>query len=211
MKTNVVQGLHASAPHRLPFAPELEIRAFALPSDAGNLLVYGAPGVDRGLLDQVGGVDAQYLNHWHEAMFMSDAVDARVHVHEADRRAAEERTRVDGTFSGLEVVGGDFVLIPTPGHTPGATAFLWKSGEGRYLFTGDSVYLHEGEWIAAVLESSDRAAYIDSLELLREVEFDVLVPWAATAGEPYYSPTTPHDARRRFDSIIGRLRRGAGH
>ena len=202
-------NLRASAAHRLPFAPEVEVRAFVLPRSDGNLIVYGAPGVDRTLVDEVGGVRAQYLNHWHEAMFMSDDVDLPVRVHDADREPTEERTRVDGTFAAREVLGGDFELIPTPGHTPGATAFLWDSGEGRYLFTGDSVYLHEGEWIAAVLESSDRAAYIESLELLREIEFDVLVPWAATAGEPYYSPTTPQDARRRLEEIIRRLRDGA--
>ena len=202
-------SLRASAPHRLPFAPDLEIRAFVLPRSDGNLIVYGAPGVDRALVDEVGGVRAQYLNHWHEAMVMGDDVDLPVHVHEADRGPTEERTRVDATFAAREVVGGDFEVIPTPGHTPGATAFLWDGGEGRYLFTGDSVYLHEGEWIAAVLESSDRDAYIESLELLREVEFDVLVPWAATAGEPYYSATTPQDARGRLDAIIGRLRGGA--
>ena len=49
--------------------------------------------------------------------------------------------------------------------------------------------------------SSDRAAYIESLELLRDLQFDALVPWAAT-GEPYYSLTDPADARRRIDAIL---------
>ena len=49
-------------------------------------------------------------------------------------------------------------MIPIPGHTPGATAYLWDSGERRYLFTGDSLYLSDGEWMAAVLDSSDRDA-----------------------------------------------------
>jgi hypothetical protein len=62
-----------------------------------------------------------------------------------------------------------------------------------------------------VLDSSDREAYIASLELIREIDFDVLVPWAATGGQPYYSPTSRAGARRRIDAIIERLRRGESH
>ena len=75
-------------------------------------------------------------------------------------------------------------VIPTPGHTAGATAYLWDTGEHRALFTGDSVYLRDGEWVAAVLGSSDRERYIEGLELMRGLDFDVLVPWAASVGQP---------------------------
>jgi hypothetical protein len=40
-----------------------------------------------------------------------------------------------------------------------------------------------------VLQSSDRASYIESLGLIEELDFDVLVPWAATAGQPYHAVT----------------------
>jgi glyoxylase-like metal-dependent hydrolase (beta-lactamase superfamily II) len=102
----------------------------------------------------------------------------------------------------------DFEVIPTPGHTPGATAYLWDSGEHRLLFTGDSVYLDDGEWVAAVLASSDRAAYIESLERLGELDFDVLVPWAATHRQPAYVITGRAEAQRRIGVIVERLRRG---
>ena len=110
------------------------------------------------------------------------------------------------------MLDGDFELIPIPGHTPGATAFLWDSGEQRLLFTGDSVYLRDGEWVVAVLEgTSDRAAYIESLELLRGLEFDVLVPWAASGESAATRVTDPADTRRRIDAILARLRRGEDH
>ena len=35
--------------------------------------------------------------------------------------------------------------------------YLWDSGEHRLLFTGDTIYLDDGGWVAAVLETSDRA------------------------------------------------------
>jgi hypothetical protein len=49
------------------------------------------------------------------------------------------------------------------------------------------------------------------LELLRELEFDALFPWAASADRPYYTLTNPDDARSRIDAIIDRLRRGEDH
>jgi glyoxylase-like metal-dependent hydrolase (beta-lactamase superfamily II) len=205
--------LHATAPEPLPFAPSLQVRAFVLEREHGNLLVYAAPTITAAApaIEALGGVTHQYLNHWHEAAFGGDGVEAPLAIHVDDRAAAEDSRPVDETFSDRARLDGDFEIIPTPGHTPGATAFLWHNGEQRLLFTGDSVYLRNGDWIAAVLEgSSDRAAYIESLELLRELEFDVLVPWAAR-GESYYTRTDPADARRRFDAILERLRRGEDH
>ena len=205
--------LHATRPEPLPFAPSLHIRAFVLERGPGNLLVYAAPtvGAAAPAIEALGGVTQQYLNHWHEAAFGGDGVDAPLLVHADDRAAAEDSLPVDETFSDRVVLDGDFEIIPTPGHTPGATAFLWHADGQRLLFTGDSVYLRHGEWVAALLEgSSDRAAYIESLELLRGLEFDVLVPWAAS-GDAYYAHTDPADARKRIDAILERLRRGEDH
>jgi hypothetical protein len=47
---------------------------------------------------------------------------------------AEERgagCNVDETFSGRHRLDDDFEVIPTPGHTSGATADLWDTGEHR--------------------------------------------------------------------------------
>jgi glyoxylase-like metal-dependent hydrolase (beta-lactamase superfamily II) len=99
-------------------------------------------------------------------------------------------------------------VIPTPGHTNGATTFLWDSGEHRFLFTGDTVYLKDGEWVAAVLESSDRDPYIASLDLIRELDFDVLVPWAAFGGQAHHALTDQTDAARRIDAMLQRVRLG---
>ena len=196
----MIERLHASEPQPLPFAPSLHVRSFALERDDGNLLVYGAetaPALDD--------VERRYLGHWHEAMFAAD-LDAPTFVHARDRAPSEQRTAIAGTFSGPERLG-DFELIPIPGHTPGATAFLWDTGDHRLLFTGDSIYLDEDEWVAAFNVSGvDRSAYVASLERLRELEFDVLVPWAATAGHPFHADAA--DAQRRIGAILDRVQRG---
>jgi hypothetical protein len=196
-------GLRASAPETLPFAPSLAIRAFVLEREAGDVLIYSA----TGLRDVA--ATRHYLNHRHEAMFASEGVDAPLFVHERERPRVEQHYAVRAAFSRRHTLDDDFEVIPTPGHTSGATAYLWDSGEHRMLFTGDTIYLDEGEWVAAVLASSDRERYLESLELLRSLEFDVLVPWAATLGQPFYALTDSGDARRRIDAIAERVRAGA--
>ena len=198
-----IPGIHASAPHPLPFAPSLEVRAFVLERDLGDVLVYS-----NDTLDDPEGVSRWYLNHRHEAMFVAGAVTAPLFVHERERRSVEAKAHVRATFSRRHILDDDFEVIPTPGHTPGATAYLWDSGEHRFLFTGDTIFLRDGEWVAAVLDSSDRATYLDSLGLIRELDFDVLVPWAASAGEQPYAVTSRADARRRIDALIERVRAG---
>jgi glyoxylase-like metal-dependent hydrolase (beta-lactamase superfamily II) len=207
----VIPHLHATSPEVLPFAPSLNVRAFLLERKRGNILVYSTTALegDAAAIEELGGIARHYLNHGHEAMFASDWVDAPLFVHENDRDTVEGTYQVRGTFSRRHRFDDDFEVIPTPGHTSGATAFLWDSGGHRALFTGDTVYLDRGEWVAAVLEgSSDRAAYLESLELIRELDFDVLVPWAATAGEPYHAVVSRAEARRRIGAIIERVRRG---
>ena len=214
----LIPDLYASAPEALSFAPSTHVRAFLLRRDQGNLLIYSAPTVvdEAAAIEELGGVARHYLNHWHEAAFggadrIAATFKAPLFCHEDDRQKASESVAVAGTFSRRHMAGDDLEVIPIPGHTPGATAYLWDSGRHRCLFTGDSLYLREGEWVAAVLESSDRDAYIQSLELVKDLDFDVLVPWAATAGQPFHVVTDKADAGRRIDTILGRVRRGDDH
>jgi glyoxylase-like metal-dependent hydrolase (beta-lactamase superfamily II) len=210
---SLIPGLHATAPEPLPFAPELEVRAFLLRRRHGNVLMYSTSTVagDAAALDDLGGVARQYLNHRHEAAFGGDLAGVPLFVHAGDRDAIAEHRTVRASFSAAHTFEDDLDVIPTPGHTPGATAYLWDSGQHRFLFTGDTLYLRDGRWVAAVLGSSDRAAYLESLERIRGLDFDVLVPWAASAGDPYYAVTSNADARRRVNAIMDRIWRGEDH
>jgi Metallo-beta-lactamase superfamily len=213
----VIPSLFASTPDTLAFDRSLEIRSFLVQRDAGNILVYRGDAVeqDTGSVGLLGGVSRQYLNHRHEASLSSDWITseygAPLFVHRADADAVSRTAELGALFYGRHRLDADFEVIPTPGHTPGATAFLWDSGEHRSLFTGDTIFLREGEWVAAVLDFSDRERYLESLELLRALDFDVLVPWAATAGGPYYALVDEAEAKRRITSILHRVRRGERH
>jgi glyoxylase-like metal-dependent hydrolase (beta-lactamase superfamily II) len=214
----VIPGLYASAPQTLSFAPSAHVRAFLLQRPQGNLLIYSAGTVadDARAIEDHGGISRHYLNHWHEAAFgggdrIASAFDAPLFCHENERQSVSETSNVAGTFSLRHMQGDDLEVIPVPGHTSGATVYLWDTGRHRCLFTGDSVYLREADWVAAVLESSDRAAYVESLKLIKELDFHVLVPWVATAGKPFHAVTDRADAGRRIDAILERLRRGDDH
>jgi glyoxylase-like metal-dependent hydrolase (beta-lactamase superfamily II) len=208
--TPAIDGLFASTPEPLSFAPSLQIRAFQLLRERGNVLIYSARGLDAdaGEIEARGGVSRQYLNHRHEAAFASRAIAAPLFVHENERQGVADYLHVRGTFSRRHMLDEDFEVIPTPGHTTGATSYLWDTGEHRLLFTGDTIHLHEGEWRAAVLGSSDRARYLESLDLIRGLDFDVLVPWAASGGHPFVVHTTPANTRHTIAEILDRIWRG---
>jgi hypothetical protein len=215
---SLIPGVHASSPARLAVEPSIELRAFLLRRASGNLLVYSSAALagETAAIQALGGAVRHYLGHWHEAPFghveLVAGLEVPLFCHEAERARVVRSRRVDGTFATRHRVDEDFEVIPIPGHTPGSTAFLWHGDQHRCLFTTDSVYLSDGTWIAALLEgSSDRAAYIESLALLREVEFDVLLPWAAKQGGAFHAFTDQADARRRLDAIIDRLRHGEDH
>lgn len=104
------------------------------------------------------------------------------------------------------MIDDDFEVIPTPGHTPGATSYLRDSGTHRFLFTGDSLWVEHGEWKAVVLGSGDRAATLDSLALIRDLDFDVLVPWAV--GESCIDVTSRSQTWHRINAIMSRIAGG---
>ncbi len=215
---SVVPGLYASAPESLGFGRALEIRAFLLVRESGNVLISRSDRLERDAdaVHALGGIARQYLGHRHEASPACDRVaqefGAPLLVHEAEEPSVSRTCRVAHTFSLRHRVGDDLEVIPTPGHTSGATAYLWDSGEHRCLFTGDSIYVRDGEWVAALLDGvSDRERYIESLELIRGLDYDVLVPSIASAGQPHHAVVERAEAQRRVGAILERLRRGEDH
>lgn len=206
----VVTDLYATPAQPLPFASSISMRTFLCCRDRGNMLMYGGSDLaaEAPALEQLGGVHRHYLNHRHEAEVASGPSPYATYVHEDDSGAAARSIGAVEPFSGRGVLDDDFEVIPVPGHTPGATAFLWNQGEHRVLFTGDTLYLSQGQWVAAVLDSSDREKYTASLELIRDLEYDLLVPWISTRDQPLFTRTSRQQARRRIDAVLERLRRG---
>src|SRR6266496_3966848 len=211
------------SPKRCRSGPRSRSAPSCFSAEQGNLLVYRAETLklDEAAVNDLGGISRQYLNHRHEAApacdWVAETFGAPLFCHADDAQSASAGCAVAQTFSERHRLDGDFEVIPTPGHTPGATAYLWDSGRHRCLFTGDTIFFPGGEWRALLLRSnapppldgaSDRDLYLDSLERVRGLDFDLLVPSLATAGQPYYEFVEQSEAVRRIDAIIERVRRG---
>ncbi len=207
-----IEGLRATPPGTLPFLANAQVRSFILERPRGNAIVYNSPGLSEAA-DEIRALgDATHLliNHSHEAMYGTPRLDAPVFVHERDRAETARGLPVVGTFTHRQMIDDDLEVIPTPGHTPGTISYLWDSGTHRFLFTGDLLWVEYGNWKAVVLGGSDCAASLDSLRLIRDLDFDVLVPWAAMKGEPSVNVVTHDDARRFIDAVIARVEAGSG-
>jgi hypothetical protein len=60
-----------------------------------------------------------------------------------------------------------------------------------------------------VLDPALRGDYLESLALVRDLDFDVLVPWGVTEGSPPVDVVTdPSERHDRIDAIIDRVRAG---
>jgi cyclase len=70
----------------------------------------------------------------------------------------------------LRVGDHDFHLLHTPGHTPGQLAVYVP--QERMVFTGDSIFSGCQTW----LMTSDVDQWLDSLEIIRALDVDTLIP-----------------------------------
>lgn len=206
-----IEGLRATPPTRLPYQANVLVRSFLLERANGNTIVYNSPGVSSAATDirALGGAARLLINHGHEAMYGAPDLDAPVFVHERDRAETARSMTIAGVFNRRQMIADDLEVIPTPGHTPGTTSYLWDNGSHRFLFTGDFVWIQDGEWKAVVLASSNRAHYLNSLALVRELDFDVLVPWGTTREDPATAVTSRTEIRDRLDAIIARVEAGS--
>ncbi|MCZ2813246.1 MBL fold metallo-hydrolase [Modestobacter sp. VKM Ac-2979] len=206
-----IEGLLATPTSRLPYQHNVLLRSYVLERPQGNLVVYNSPGVSESAAAILAlGAPARLLvNHGHESMYGQPDLDVPIWVHRDDRSELATSLDVTGTFDGPGMIDDDLEVIPTPGHTAGTTSYLWDNGTHRFLFTGDFIWIEDGEWKAVVLSSGLRRDYLDSLALVRELDFDVLVPWGTTEGDPPYGlvpdPAQRHD---RIDAIIDRVEAG---
>ena len=203
-----IRGLYATPTAPLPFLSGVVVRSFLLERDQGNIIVYHSPGITAAAHDilAMGRPDRLLVNHWHEAMFEPPELDVPIFVHENDRD--KTNLPVTGTFSKREKIDDDLEIIPTPGHTRGTAMFLWDNGEHRLLFPGDTIWVQGGEWKAVLLAERDREAYLASLSLLMELDFDLLVPWGSEEGQPYGYGVTRSQARENLKAISDRLHGG---
>jgi hypothetical protein len=204
------EGLHSTPTARLPYQADILLRSYVLERPAGNVLVYNSPGLTAAAsaIRDLGPANRLLINHEHEAMYGMPELDVPVFVHRRDRAATARSMPVSGVFDRRQMIDDDLEVIPTPGHTAGTTSFLWDNGRHRFLFTGDFIWIDSGEWKAVVLDPALRPEYLESLALVRELDFDVLVPWGVTEGALGCAPADRTEVQERLDGIIRRVAAG---
>ena len=80
----------------------------------------------------------------------------------------------------------------------------------RFLFTGDFLCSEGDKLRTVILPSSNRDASVNSLQLIRDLDFDVLVPWVSIKGErPVYFVKDEEEKQKNIQNIIDRVRDGA--
>lgn len=164
-----------------PF-PGLTTHAYLWTSGGHNALFYcPATDADFAALDALGGVDDHYLSHQDEAGPMlarvADRFGSRLHAPAAEHETIGRHRAIDVPLSTRHVDDRGIEVLPTPGHTPGSTSYLVHGAEGRYLFTGDTMFVAaDGRWSTFVIPGiGDAAAMTDSLHLLASLQPDVVI------------------------------------
>lgn len=165
---------------------------------------------DLNQIEQLGGIRYQLLAHRHESSPALAWVKQRFHsqlgcsVLEAP--FIHKDASADLLFDAHEDHLDDIEIIHTPGHTDGSLCFLYHSPHGRYLFTGDSLFLWDGRWATLVLESEggNRDQIISSLQSLRNLNPDWVMS-SGFVGEQSYGRVTPDEWRALIDARIAEL------
>ncbi len=187
----------------------MQTHAYVLRRPQGNAVLYSSSTLpsEADWLREAGGVDHQFLNHRDEAGpacdWVFDTFGAPLHCHELERDAIGKQCTVHGTFREEGYVLPDLLAIPTPGHCPGSTCYLWHGPDDDYLFTGDTVYLNEGRWEVYVSRGTTDEM-IASLNRIAKLRFGFLLP-GLFIGDVKDAQTDTSDVRRQTDAIISRL------
>jgi hydroxyacylglutathione hydrolase len=197
-------------------APGLSTHAYLLSiGEHRNLLIYNtthAHELDH--IERLGGLHAQYLSHQDEVApslrAIKDRFGSTLRAARADLDAVSAVSPVDVEFDERGVDDNGIEVVPAPGHSPGSTAFRYRSPHGRtYLFTGDTLYVdRDGEWSAGYIPGySDAAPLRESILLLGGLAPDVVISSAFTgdAGvhevDPAEWPALVDGAVRKLEAV----------
>ncbi|WP_421879471.1 MBL fold metallo-hydrolase [Marinoscillum sp.] len=204
-------GLYATPVSSLPYISNVLVRSYLLVRPNGNIIIYNSLGIDQASdeIAKIGASVGLFMNHHHEAMYGKPNLDLPIWINELDESKAN--LPITTTYSEEKIIGDDLKIIPTPGHTQGTTSFLWDNGQHRFLFPGDSIWFQNGEWKAVVLGDSDRSAYLDSLETMKKLDFDFMMPWGVEKGSPAGYAISRDQKIEIFDKIIERLEAGKNY
>jgi len=177
----------------------------------GNLLFpcFGAHSSIEGsfaAIKRMGGVARQLLGDMHFAASCNDDVHRQFGAVAmcSDVEAADVRRKVRHVAEfplHRHLLLPRVEVIPTPGHRPGAVAYLVTLGDRRLLFAGDSIW-HDGSGWRCFAARKHHGVMRQTLSMLAELAFDVLYV-NTRADNPVCSIALDADERRALCARIG--------
>jgi len=198
-----------------PFS-SFKTNAYLLIRPEGNFLVYG-PGKNIStyydFIGSKGGIKKVLMSHRDEASknctTIAERFDAQVYCPKLEEEEISRKCHVDKTFSGDQKMDDTFEIIFTPGHSPGSSCFLWKAPDGKgILFTGDNLIPREKRvWGVYIMDKNNIPATIKSMQNLRSLKVDVIVPGGYSDTMPYEEVTIKR-WKQIIDDVIERLKAG---
>ena len=190
----------------------LTVHAYLLERPGGNVLFYN-PRSSRDFeeISDLGGIAHHCLSHCHEVdeslAEVAGRFDSKLCCHALVKPYLPEAVSADVLFDSppREFLGGDIEVIHTPGHTNNSVCYRYRSPHGKtYLFTGDAIYLDDGEWKTIVVadDGGDEAELASSLLSLKDLQVDVVI-CSVSIGEMRIVEVTPDEWRRVIDGLVG--------
>lgn len=188
----------------------LTVHAYLLVRPAGNVLFYNPrSAADFDEIAGLGGVAHHCLSHCHEVdeslAEVAGRFGSKLCCHVLVEPYFLEAVSADVLFDSppREYLGG-VEVIHTPGHTNNSVCYRYRSPGGKtYLFTGDAIYLDQGEWKTIVVadDGGDAAELARSLRALRELEVDVVI-CSVSIDEMRIVEVTPDAWRSIIDGLV---------
>ena len=184
----------------------------------GNFIIYNGGDLKelRAPIEALGGVAGIFINDRHNAK-QTQVISELCAYFGAPLYASVIEAKVPAiracpALSPLPfesaILGGDFEIIPLPGHTPGNLAYLWMAPENKILFIGDTLVHQNGEWNFWVSKPNCRTL-ARGLEALVERDFDVIVSTSFGCEGGNIFSLNVASKRALFGPVMERLERKA--
>jgi glyoxylase-like metal-dependent hydrolase (beta-lactamase superfamily II) len=140
----------------------------------------------------LGGVSTNEIAERFGATVYCSAIEAEAMGHRSNGVRIDHALPFERTL-----IECDVMLIPTPGHTAGQFSTLAEIEGVNILFTADFVWRQNGRWRPG---SPSRKKMLKAFEGLRDLAFDVVVPWTAYGQTELFVPVA--SVEQTVDAMI---------
>lgn len=192
----------------------MNAHAYLLTHSEGNVLFYNPhQDIDFEKIAELGGAKYLYLSHNHEINKWLEEVKYEFSLelccHQNALPYFSETLSPDVLFDSKKsqnhAIGIE--VLYTPGHTNNNICCRYKSPYGKtYLFIGDTLYQHHGDWRALVVRADGGDAEILKESLQWISELDVNVPICnVSIGDTHVDEVEQSDWRKSIHDAVSTL------